>query len=86
MLKITPDQYEQFESIYPGIIEQFMQFENQQILACPNCESRDTASVQVGIIGRTIHIATGTTKFKLIPNSPWPGRYFCNQCKKFFDA
>ena len=47
--------------------------------------SEDTADVQVGIVRRTIQIAAATTKFKLIPNNPKRGSYFCNTCKKLFD-
>jgi len=52
---------------------------------CPRCGSKDTADVQCGIIGRTINIAAATTRFKLIPNGPAPGKYFCNACDEFFD-
>jgi hypothetical protein len=40
----------------------------------------------MGIIGRAISIAAATTKFKLIPNGPKPGKYFCYICDKFFDT
>lgn len=53
---------------------------------CPDCGSEDTASVQIGVIQRTMNIAAATTKFKLIPNGPKPGPYFCNACDRFFSA
>jgi len=86
MIKISKEDLEQMESQHPGIIEQIMSFENAQLPTCTHCGSEKTADVQVGIIGRTIYITTATTKFHLIPNGPRPGRYFCNQCRKFFDG
>jgi len=74
------------ESQHTGMIEQIMRFENAELPNCAHCGSADTADVQVGIIGRTIYIASATTKFQLIPNGHLPGRYFCNHCRKFFDA
>ena len=68
-----------------GIIESIMRFENAELPSCPHCGSGNTASVQVGIMGRTIDIAAATTKIKLIPNSPKKGEYFCNECGKYFD-
>lgn len=84
MLKINQAALEQMEKQYQGIIGSIMRFENAELPSCPHCGSGDTASVQVGIIGRTIYIAAATTKFKLIPNSPKMGEYFCNDCKRFF--
>jgi hypothetical protein len=56
-----------------------------ELPSCPHCGSGDTASVQVGIIGRTIYIAGSTRKFKLVPNmKDKKGKYFCNDCKKYF--
>ena len=74
------------EERYPGITEQLRQFEKAELPSCPHCGSDDTASVQVGIIGRTIWLAASTKKFKLVPNMvDKQGNYFCNECKKFFD-
>jgi hypothetical protein len=74
------------EERYPGITEQIRQFENAELPPCPHCGSEDTASVQVGIIGRTINIASYTRKFYLVPNmSDRKGKYHCRQCRKFFD-
>jgi hypothetical protein len=72
------------ENRYPGITESILRFERAELPACPRCGSQDTANVQVGLIGRTIDIAAATTKFKLIPNGPKPGAYFCNACGEFF--
>lgn len=68
------------------IREHVRQFEERVLPRCRRCRSNDTADVQVGIIGRTIHIAAATSKMKLIPNLPRPGRYFCNACERYFDA
>jgi hypothetical protein len=74
------------ENQYPGITEQFRHFDSAELPPCPHCRSKNTASVQVGIIGRTIHLAAYSKKFKLVPNgSDKEGKYFCNKCKKFFD-
>lgn len=85
MLTITQEEIESLEVRYQGIKEQILRFENAILPVCSHCGSVYTSDVQVGIIGRTINIAAATTKFKLIPNGPRPGRYFCNHCHKFFD-
>ena len=85
MLKIANKELDRLEKQYRGIARQIRQFENAVLPQCPRCGSKDTADVQCGIIGRTINIAAATTKFKLIPNGPAPGKYFCNACNEFFD-
>ena len=45
-----------------------------------------SASVQVGVVGITIRLAATCQKFKLIPNGPPKGEWFCNHCEKFFDV
>ena len=73
------------EEQYPGITEQFNHFEQAELPSCPHCGSANTASVQVGIIGRTIMLAGLSKKFKLVPNmKDKQGKYFCNECGKFF--
>jgi len=86
MLKINRHELVEMENQHDSIIEQIMRFESAELPACSECGSSDTADVQVGIIGRTIYLAAATTKFKLIPNLPRPGRYFCNSCKKYFGS
>ncbi len=86
MIKFDQTTLERLEERYPGFIKQLHSFESVNLPACKSCRAQDTASVQVGIIGRTINLAAATTKFKLIPNGPKPGPYFCNQCKAFFDS
>jgi len=56
------------EEQYPGITEQIDRFKKAQLPSCPHCGSADTASVQVGVIGRTITIAASTRKIKLVLN------------------
>lgn len=85
MLKISQQQIKEMEIQYPGITESISRFESASLPMCIHCGSTDTADVQVGIIGRTIYICTATTKFKLIPNGPKPGNYWCNACKRYFD-
>jgi len=84
MLKVDKKELEDMETRYKGIIEQIMRFENADLPSCPHCQSNNTADVQVGVIGRTMTIGAATTKFKLIPYGPKPGRYFCNECRKYF--
>ena len=84
MLKIDKDTLNEMEQKYSGIRKQIVRFEEATLPACPHCGSQDTAEVNVGIVGRTINIAAATTKFKLIPNGPKPGDYFCNACDAFF--
>ena len=87
--EVTPEpvkEYKTAEEQYPGITEQIRHFEEMVLPACPHCGSADTASVQVGLIGRTMYIAGKTKKFKLVLNmKDRLGKYFCNQCKRFFD-
>ncbi len=85
MLKADKETLESMERNYPGIKEQINHFEKANLPPCARCKSNNIADVQVGIIGRTIHIAAATTKVKLIPNDPKPGRYFCNECEDFFN-
>ena len=84
MIKITEDKIRQIEQLYPGITEQIQRFEDSDLPSCPVCGSTDTASVQVGIIGRTMHLNGATTKFHLIPNNNGKGIYYCNVCKQQF--
>ena len=74
------------EEQYPGITEQMKLFQEAELPSCPHCGSENTASVQVGIIGRTIKLAASTSKFKLVQNMENKlGEYFCNECRKYFD-
>ena len=74
------------ECQYPGITEQYFRLEEAELPPCSHCGSKDTASVQVGIVGRTIYLAGVSKKFKLVPNvSDRKGKHFCNDCNKFFE-
>ena len=84
MLKLTEQQLAKLESQHSGITDTIQHFENVELPACPHCQSKDTAIVSCGIVGRSISVAAATTKMKLLPNLPKPGEYFCNGCKKFF--
>lgn len=84
MLKIDAETLDDMERQHPGIRETIRWFEGQTLPACTRCGSANTADVQCGVIGRTIYLAAATTKFKLIPNGPKPGKYFCNGCRRFF--
>lgn len=84
MIKITEEVIREMEQQHPGITRTIWYFENMEIPACPTCGSGNTASVQVGIIGRTIYLAAATSKFHLTPNGPKKGEYFCNVCHRYF--
>lgn len=85
MLTMDKEQLDLMDKRYPGIRKTILCFEQARLPKCPRCGSKNTARVQCGIIGRTINIASATTKFKLMPNPPTPGRYFCNVCNEFFN-
>ena len=74
------------EDNYPDITEQIRRFAEAELPACPHCGSENTASVQVGAVGRAITMAASTPKVKLVPNAKDKlGIYFCNNCKKYFN-
>lgn len=77
-----------FETYDPEQVyqEQYRRFTNMEVPPCTRCGSGATASVQVGVIGITIRLAATCPKFKLIPNGPKPGQWFCQSCGKFFDV
>ena len=84
MIKVTEDVIRHMESQYPGISEQIWRFENLDLPACPVCGSTDTASVQAGVIGRTMNINLATTKIHSMLNWNGKGIYFCNVCRQGF--
>ena len=89
MLRYSEKQLQRVEANYPGVRESIERFEAMEIPACPSCLSDDTAVIQVGLIGRTMTIAGGTTKFKIIPNRSkpkWKRKYFCRACEETFDS
>jgi hypothetical protein len=85
MLKIAPSELAKREKDHPGTVSSIKYFEEMRLPKCPKCKSANTALVQAGIIGRTIALCSATTKFHLTPNGG-PGKYFCNDCGKFFDS
>jgi len=84
-LKVDKVTLAKMESVHPGIGVSIRLHEEMVLPACENCGSKDTASVGDGVVGRSIFLAAATTKFKLIPNPPRLGQYFCNSCEEFFD-
>jgi hypothetical protein len=84
MLKVDAKMLATMERQHPGIREAIRALEQQVLPACARCRSANTAKVHCGVVGRTIYLAAATTKFKLIPNAPKPGAYFCNDCGEFF--
>jgi hypothetical protein len=61
MLKVKDKTLDEMEAQHPGIRKTILWFENAVLPACPHCGSEDTANVQIGIIGRTIYLATATS-------------------------
>jgi len=84
MLKIDNGTMGRMEAQHPGIRESIRRREEETLPVCPRCGSAHTAGVGCGVVGRTIYIAAATTKFKLVPNLPKPGEYYCNDCNEFF--
>jgi hypothetical protein len=84
MKKVHKNTLDQMEQQYSGIQSEVNHFEAANLPLCSRCGSDNTAVVRCGIIGRSISIAAATTKIKLIPNGPGPGKFFCNACKEFF--
>jgi hypothetical protein len=77
---------ENIEDEYPDITEQIRRFAEADLPSCPHCGSENTASVQVGMVGRAITIAESTPKVKLVPSAKDKlGSYFCNVCGKYFN-
>jgi hypothetical protein len=77
----TPETYDH-DKVYQELHARFMRMD---VPTCTQCGSRNTASVQVGVIGLTIRLAATCSKFKLIANGPKPGNWFCNSCQQFFN-
>lgn len=71
------------EAVYK---EQYRRFTDLEVPPCGFCGSPDTASVQVGVVGITIQLAATCRKFRLIPNGPKPGTWYCHACKQYFDV
>ena len=86
MLRVGPAELEIMEQNYPGIKDQIISREELELPSCANCGSANTASVSVGLVGRSMSIAAATTRMKLISNGPSPGRYFCNDCNEFWES
>ena len=89
MLRYSEKQLQRVETNYPGVRESIEHYEAKDIPVCPSCSSDYTAVIQVGLIGRTMAIAGGTTKFKLIPyrrEPKWKRKYFCRTCEETFDS
>lgn len=89
MLKRTEKELQEMEDGYPGVIESIMELEEMELPRCTACQSENTATLQCGIVGRSIMVASGTSKIKLVPNrsktGPLSMNFFCNDCKGFFD-
>ncbi len=71
-----------FEQVYAKILKQYNAMDVPQ---CVHCESVDTASVECGVIRLTMALSANCRKFKLIGNGLKPAKWFCNNCKSFFN-
>lgn len=85
MLKLSDDELAQLEKKYPGIRQTIDGYETSFVPACRECGSDDTATVQVGLVGRSMTLAAATSRVRLIANGPKLGKYFCNSCERYFD-
>lgn len=86
MLKVDQKTLDEMERQHRGIVETILSFENAALPVCSHCGSDNTATVNVGIVGRSIYLVTATTKAKLVPNMKDKlGKYFCHECNKFYD-
>jgi|CZCB01.1.fsa_nt_gi hypothetical protein len=84
MKKLSSDEINTMNLLYPGLANQVEQYECMVIPSCPLCSSSNTAKVVVEITGRTMSLTRATTKIHLIPNSP-RGQRYCYECKSYFD-
>lgn len=82
MLKRSLEWYADYEIHYPGFIECVIHFENAILPLCPFCGSYHTAQVSAGIVSRSIHLMSATTKFRINPQ--FPGQLYCNDCEAYF--
>jgi len=85
MIKITREQVDKTEHNYPGFKKSLDCYEETPCPSCPHCESSDTAFCSAGIVGRSMALASATTRIKLHANGPFKGEFFCNACKQYFD-
>jgi hypothetical protein len=85
MIKISEEQFDIYERSYPGITEQIWRHEHADLPPCTHCGSTDTAVIIGAIIGRTIYLASATTKVTLNANRNGQCAYRCNACKQQFN-
>ena len=85
MLRVTEDSLERMKPLYPGIREAVAYYESLNLPRCAICASEDTAKVSAGIVGRSILVASATTKMHFRPNGR-PAEYFCNKCRQYFEV
>ncbi len=71
-----------FSEVYEEILKQYNEMDVPQ---CIRCGSTDTASVECGVIRLTMALSANCRKFKLIGNGPKPAKWYCNNCKSFFN-
>lgn len=84
MLTVPESFLDSLEQKYPGIKDQVLSVDAADLPPCDSCGSSDTATVQCGLVGRSINVGGCTSKLKLIPNGPGPGLLWCNGCESFF--
>jgi hypothetical protein len=59
-------------------------YRNMQLPPCPKCASTRTAIVKCGIGGMSLYLAANTPKI-LLRAGGIPGKYYCRECKKYFN-
>ncbi len=86
MLMTSEEGLDLMEERDPGIKKSILEIEAKVLPACVHCGSDDTASVGVGLVGRSMSMAGATTKYHLIAGGPRRGAFFCNPCREYFDV
>ncbi len=86
MLMTSEEGLDLMEERDPGIKKRILEIEAKALPACVHSGADDTASVGIGIVGRSMRIAGATTKYHLIAGGPKPGAFFCNSCREYFNA
>ena len=86
MLNISEAGLDSLDKSHPGIKKSILEIEAKVLPACVHCGSDDTASVGMGLVGRSMRMAGAPTKYHLIPGGPRPGEFFCNSCREYFNV
>lgn len=87
MLKIPAAELAILEKDYPGILKTIESMENSASPPCPVCGSVEASTFVVGTTGRTIALASATTRCHLVPNTKADSEgmtWYCASCQHAF--